>query len=90
MKSLLSQNVDPEKQMAMMTSMALALFRSHSVRVWHGDIKPDNIFLDSSTEIIKLGDFGKSMLADKTAESASNVGAEAYRAPEVVGSWKSS
>jgi len=54
----------------------------------HRDIKPGNIFLTSSRDVLKLGDFGSSVRLNNTTTVAGEltdyVGTPAYMAPEVV------
>ena len=64
--------------------LANALKVIHSKGVMHRDIKPDNIYINNSEEktIIKLGDFGSSILIkDNTSEP---IGTILYTAPEII------
>lgn len=53
----------------------------HGIGIMHRDLKPSNILVDSSTNQIKICDFG---LATQTNEpNSSLVGTKSYVAPEV-------
>ena len=49
--------------------------------VVHRDIKPDNLLV-SHQDVLKIGDFGVSLLLDSNEEVAFDVGTKAYLAPE--------
>ena len=53
----------------------------HQLKVAHRDFKPDNIFLQTGG-IVKIGDFGISVLLNTTADVAPK-GTEYYVPPEV-------
>jgi len=56
------------------------LFFLHSNNIIHRDLKLDNIFIDPSTSIVYLADFGLSIEAENSDES---VGTMIYMAPEM-------
>eukprot|EP01062_Namystynia_karyoxenos_P020188 TRINITY_DN17647_c1_g3_i1.p1 TRINITY_DN17647_c1_g3~~TRINITY_DN17647_c1_g3_i1.p1 ORF type:complete len:757 (+),score=247.09 TRINITY_DN17647_c1_g3_i1:96-2366(+) len=63
------------------------LYHIHKVgKTMHRDIKPDNIFLSCSYQIIKIGDFGLSGLQMVTGgEAISGLGTPLFMAPEMTG-----
>lgn len=55
----LSQPSSEEKTLKWLSQMASALSYLHSLQIVHRDLKPDNVLLtDSTSEDLKLGDFG--------------------------------
>lgn len=56
----------------------------HDIDIAHCDIKPDNIFLDASRTILKLGDFGHSQRAPVGTTSSKVTGTMSFVAPEVA------
>lgn len=50
----------------------------------HGDIKPDNILVDSDRTMMKLGDLGTAFYADDEFEITPMLGSRFYRAPEII------
>ncbi|RXN32934.1 serine threonine- kinase Nek4-like protein [Labeo rohita] len=64
--------------------ICLALQYIHENNVLHRDIRPQNVFL-TEDGYINLGDFGSSIILERTkAYAASVVGAENYISPEVL------
>lgn len=61
----------------------LNYLHTHDPPVIHRDIKCDNIFIDASEGIVKIGDFGLSKMLDQVQEADSCLGTPAYTAPEV-------
>ncbi|OHT08056.1 STE family protein kinase [Tritrichomonas foetus] len=60
----------------------LDYMHTHDPPVIHRDLKCDNLFIDASEGIVKIGDFGLSK-AIPTGEAVSCLGTPAYTAPEV-------
>ena len=61
---------------------ALNYMHTHDPPVIHRDLKCDNLFIDASEGIVKIGDFGLSREMP-TGQAASKLGTPAYTAPEV-------
>jgi WNK lysine deficient protein kinase len=62
---------------------ALNYMHTHNPAVLHRDLKCDNLFIDASEGIVKIGDFGLSREIANGEEAESKLGTPAYTAPEV-------
>jgi serine/threonine protein kinase len=56
----------------------------HSKGICHRDIKPKNILLDTEEFIIKITDFGLSVICSEYELLSGSCGTEQYKAPEVL------
>ncbi len=69
-----------------LTEIGQALQYAHGQGVVHRDLKPDNVFLEQRTGLVKLGDFGIARAADSdtlTLKGAA-IGTPAYMSPEQI------
>eukprot|EP00667_Euglena_gracilis_P008708 EG_transcript_8837 len=75
----------PEEQLLdWLVQLALAVRYCHGKRVFHRDIKSQNVFL-TGDGVIKLGDFGISRVLANTCDNANTfVGTPYYLSPELV------
>lgn len=72
--------------------LASALDFCHSLGVYHGDVKPENVFVYSwetdsegrAIPIVKLGDFGSSKLLNSKESPYQSSGTPHYMSPEVI------
>jgi eukaryotic-like serine/threonine-protein kinase len=63
--------------------VAGALAHAHAQSVLHRDVKPANVLVDWSRDIVKLGDFGVARWADHAqTQSGQAIGSPDYMAPE--------
>ena len=62
--------------------LGMGLRHVHSNRIVHGDLKPENVFVDEDVVVV-IGDFG-SARATRRARGGADVGTPLYNPPEVV------
>lgn len=74
-------NLFPIKSFA--RQMFLALSHMKKYKVLHADLKPDNILMNKSRNVLKVCDFGTASLADD-AEITPYLVSRFYRAPEII------
>ena len=82
-----SKVLETKEKVMLMVQMADGLAHLHSRDIIHRDIKPTNVLIqkeDDGYPTAKLGDFGLSKIleADMLSTMSSDVGTEAYKAPE--------
>lgn len=56
----------------------------HSLGICHRDIKPQNLLLDPTTQVVKLCDFGSAKVLVKSEPNISYICSRYYRAPELI------
>lgn len=56
----------------------------HSLGICHRDIKPQNLLLDPSTQVLKLCDFGSAKVLVREEPNISYICSRYYRAPELI------
>ncbi|KAM0687563.1 Eukaryotic translation initiation factor 2-alpha kinase 3 [Conglomerata obtusa] len=86
--SIYCNKIDRLKIAKIFFDIVKGVYFLHKHNLMHRDIKPENIFFgDSYTFIPQIGDFGliKEQTTDSNTLLSSNVGTEAYQAPEMKG-----
>lgn len=56
----------------------------HSLGICHRDIKPQNLLLDPTSQVVKLCDFGSAKVLVKSEPNISYICSRYYRAPELI------
>ena len=81
--SNLIKNLTLEEKIYILYKTAEVVRFLHHKKLYHRDIKPDNIMVNLKTKAIKLIDFGTAKLASKTVAFTKNAsGTTIYMAPE--------
>ncbi len=76
----------PEDQVRMwITSIAAGVSYLHARGIVHRDLKPGNVFFDSDSNVVKIGDYGLSKFISGSRRSGNteSVGTFHYMAPEI-------
>ena len=74
----------PEETVAhLFAQIVVALDYVHSRSILHRDLKSQNIFLTSSVDHVKIGDFGISKILSSRSKAHSLVGTPCYISPEL-------
>ena len=73
--------LEPSTIMSYVKQVASALQYAHEKGVIHCDVKPENMFLGRSNEVL-LGDFGISVAAQNATKTGNAIGTILYMAPE--------
>ncbi len=77
--------IDVKEALALLNGVASALDAAHAAGVVHGDVKPQNVLLDSSGDAL-LTDFGltRELGMTRATQSVAVMGTVAYIAPEII------
>lgn len=76
-----------EKRMLLIKTLCMDLMKIHSVKIVHGDLKPDNILISRSKSgelICKLIDFDDSYFSQHPPLPGDTMGTEEYWSPELA------
>lgn len=86
-KYIWTKNGDFEtKEILIITKQILeALYHCHSWRIFHRDIKPQNILIDDKTKLVKIADFGLARVFSVPLKALTHeIETLWYRAPEIL------
>ena len=78
-----NKKIDKTTTYNFIINLCLGLKVIHNNKLIHGDLKPENIFIDKYNKI-KIGDFGISLKLENTRYAKSQVGTFNYMAPEIL------
>lgn len=78
-------NFSEKKAAKIFEQVIIAVQYCHEKNVVHRDLKPENIlFDDSDKELIKVVDFGTSIMIKKGEKLSKSIGTPYYIAPEIL------
>jgi serine/threonine protein kinase len=77
------QLLEEEDILRIFIQMLLSLQHVHSKQILHRDLKTQNILLNKSKTIVKIGDFGISKVLSSKSKAYSVVGTPCYISPEL-------
>jgi NIMA (never in mitosis gene a)-related kinase len=83
MRKQQQQHFTEEQVLYLFRQMVSALYYLHNQKIIHRDIKPENIFL-TKDYVIKLGDFGTSVVVNTIYSNQTITGTPAYVSPEMM------
>ncbi|XP_037799318.1 serine/threonine-protein kinase Nek8-like [Penaeus monodon] len=63
--------------------LVLGMLHIHESKILHRDIKSNNILLDRSHRVVKIGDFGISKILSSKSKAHTVVGTPCYLSPEL-------
>ncbi len=78
-------DLDAEEALSLLAGVAKGLDAAHAAGIVHGDVKPQNVLLDSSGDAL-LTDFGltRELGMTRATQSVAVMGTVAYIAPEII------
>lgn len=87
LRELLSHGaISHERCLALLDQLAQALCDLHALRIFHRDVKPDNVLIKQKDPFhIVLSDYGIASETDGTTWETAWAGTAIYMAPEVIG-----
>ncbi|KAH3849775.1 serine/threonine-protein kinase Nek8-like [Dreissena polymorpha] len=83
---LQSQNgrlLEEEEILCFFAQMLLSIQHVHSKQILHRDLKTQNILLDKTKKVVKIGDFGISKVLSSKSKAYTVVGTPCYISPEL-------
>ena len=69
LRQLIRHGVEPTSVLRLFGQMLDGVEAAHLKRVWHGDLKPENVLYDNATEILVIADFGIARCEDGNLRS---------------------
>ena len=78
---LLGRPFRPAEMLRVLQPVCSALHYAHQMGIFHCDVKPANVFLETSGRVV-LGDFGIARLSESATVTFSTPGTPAYMSPE--------
>ena len=78
---LLGRPFRPGEMLRILQPVCSALHYAHQMGIYHCDVKPANVFLETSGRVV-LGDFGIARLSESATVTFSTPGTPAYMSPE--------
>lgn len=75
--------LDEEEIIRLFVQIALALNHVHKQNILHRDLKTQNILLNKTRKVVKIGDFGISKILSSKSKANSVIGTPCYISPEL-------
>ena len=75
--------LDEEEIIRLFVQILVAIYHVHKQKILHRDLKTQNILLNKTRKVVKIGDFGISKVLSSKSKAHSVIGTPCYISPEL-------